>query len=114
MLLQPFVNYNFGHGWAVTSSPLVTADWKASSANKWTVPISGRPEQAVQSGAAADQHIGAGLLQRGEAPVRRGLAAALPGPAPPSQPQVGPLSCDLGPMPVRSPSSLHCPVEGVT
>ena len=41
MLLQPFVNYNFGHGWAVTSSPIVTADWKASSANKWTVPISG-------------------------------------------------------------------------
>src|SRR5438093_3762639 len=73
-----------------------------------------RPEQAVQSGAAADQHIGAGLLQRGEAPVRRGLAAALPGPVPPSQLQVGPLACDLGPMPVRSPSSLHCPVEGVT
>jgi len=41
MLLQPFVNYNFGHGWAVTSSPIVTADWKASSANKWTVPIGG-------------------------------------------------------------------------
>ena len=27
-LTQPFVNYNFGGGWYVTSSPIVTANWE--------------------------------------------------------------------------------------
>ena len=31
MLMQPFVNYNLGDGWYVTSSPIVTADLKAES-----------------------------------------------------------------------------------
>lgn len=39
MLLQPFVNYNFGRGWYVTSGPIITANWEASSGNKWTVPV---------------------------------------------------------------------------
>lgn len=40
MLIQPFVNYNFPHGWYLTSSPIVTANWLASGA-KWTVPAGG-------------------------------------------------------------------------
>ncbi len=40
-LMQPFVNYNFSHGWYLASSPMMTADWKATSGNKWTVPIGG-------------------------------------------------------------------------
>jgi hypothetical protein len=42
-LLQPFVNYNFPEheGTYLTSSPVVTADWKADNSNKWTVPIGG-------------------------------------------------------------------------
>jgi len=39
MLLQPFVNYNIGDGWYLTSSPIVTANWKAESGDKWTVPV---------------------------------------------------------------------------
>ena len=39
MFLQPFVNYNFGRGWYVTSGPIITANWEASSGNKWTVPV---------------------------------------------------------------------------
>ena len=27
-LVQPFVNYNFGEGWYVSSSPIVTANWQ--------------------------------------------------------------------------------------
>ncbi|MGA7877260.1 MAG: hypothetical protein WCA08_16495 [Desulfoferrobacter sp.] len=39
---QPFVNYNLDHGWYLTSSPVITANWKAdSSDNTWTVPIGG-------------------------------------------------------------------------
>ena len=40
-LIQPFVNYNFSHGWYLTSSPIVTANWKATSRNQWTVPVGG-------------------------------------------------------------------------
>jgi hypothetical protein len=39
-LTQPFVNYNFGEGWYVTSAPIVTADWETAG-KKWTVPIGG-------------------------------------------------------------------------
>ena len=37
--LQPFVNYNFGHGWALATAPIITANWNASSGNEWTVPL---------------------------------------------------------------------------
>jgi hypothetical protein len=40
-LIQPFINYNFSHGWYLTSSPIVTANWKGTSANQWTVPVGG-------------------------------------------------------------------------
>jgi hypothetical protein len=39
---QPFVNYNLDRGWYLSSSPLITANWKADgSDNTWTVPIGG-------------------------------------------------------------------------
>jgi len=41
MVIQPFVNYNIGDGWYLSSVPLITADWEASSGNKWTVPVGG-------------------------------------------------------------------------
>jgi len=41
LVLQPFVNYNLPHGWYLASAPILTADWKASSGNKWTVPGGG-------------------------------------------------------------------------
>jgi hypothetical protein len=39
-LFQPFVNYNLAHGWYLTSSPIITANWNASG-EKWTVPLGG-------------------------------------------------------------------------
>lgn len=41
MTLQPFLNYNMPHGWYLTSSPVLTANWLASSGDTWTVPIGG-------------------------------------------------------------------------
>src|SRR5271165_3650988 len=41
LLVQPFVNYNFPHGWYVTSAPIITANWSAASNERWTVPIGG-------------------------------------------------------------------------
>src|SRR5262249_44423879 len=41
MLLQYFINYNMKKGWYLTSAPIITANWKATSGNVWTVPCGG-------------------------------------------------------------------------
>jgi hypothetical protein len=40
-LLQYFVNYNMKKGWYLSVSPIITANWMASSGNIWTVPFGG-------------------------------------------------------------------------
>ena len=37
--MQPFINFNFGKGWALGFAPLITANWDAESGNEWTVPL---------------------------------------------------------------------------
>ena len=39
--IQPFINYNFAGGLYLTSSPVITANWKAESSQRWTVPVGG-------------------------------------------------------------------------
>jgi hypothetical protein len=41
MAVQYFVNYNLPHGWFLTSSPVITADWRAQTHDKWVVPFGG-------------------------------------------------------------------------
>ena len=41
LTFQYFINYNFSHGWFLTSSPLNTANWKADNNNRWTIPLGG-------------------------------------------------------------------------
>lgn len=42
MLLQWFLNYNLPNGWYLTTSPIVTANWKAEKGGDvWTVPVGG-------------------------------------------------------------------------
>ena len=40
LLIQPFVNYNFGKGWAISTAPVITANWSGSG-EQWTVPLGG-------------------------------------------------------------------------
>lgn len=40
-LIQPFLNYNFPGGTYLTSSPILTVNWKADGGNQWTVPLGG-------------------------------------------------------------------------
>ncbi len=40
-LIQPFINYNLPGGLYLTSSPIITVNWKAESSQRWTVPIGG-------------------------------------------------------------------------
>jgi hypothetical protein len=35
------VNYNLEQGWYPTSSPIITANWKANADDRWLVPIGG-------------------------------------------------------------------------
>ena len=39
LTVQPFINYNFGHGTAIGFSPIITADWEARSGDQWTLPL---------------------------------------------------------------------------
>jgi hypothetical protein len=40
-LLQYFVNYNMKKGWYFTTQPILTANWRATDSNVWTVPFGG-------------------------------------------------------------------------
>jgi hypothetical protein len=37
--MQPFINFNIPAGWAITTSPLITANWSAADDERWTVPL---------------------------------------------------------------------------
>jgi len=39
--MQPFVNYNMGDGWFLTTVPFITAKWKEKQKDIWTVPLGG-------------------------------------------------------------------------
>ena len=49
-LLQYFINYNLVKGWYLTSTPIITANWEASSGNEWTVPFGGGAGRLVKFG----------------------------------------------------------------
>jgi len=50
MLIEPIINYNLSHGWYLFTYPKFTANWKASSGDRWTVPVG--------AGVGKVQHIG--------------------------------------------------------
>jgi len=41
LLLQYFLNYNLKKGWYIALQPIITANWKATNGNTWTVPFGG-------------------------------------------------------------------------
>lgn len=41
MTLRPIINYNLPHGWYLTSSPTIAANWEADRGNRWLVPLGG-------------------------------------------------------------------------
>jgi hypothetical protein len=50
MTIQPFVNYNFGEGFYVGSSPVITANWLVTGNRAWTLPVGGQVGQVVKLG----------------------------------------------------------------
>jgi hypothetical protein len=54
---QPFINYNMEDGWYLSSSPVITANWKADdNDDTWTVPVGGGVGRVFKIG---NQHINA-------------------------------------------------------
>jgi hypothetical protein len=49
LLINPIISYHFADGWAVGSSPNITANWIASG-GKWTVPLGGGLSKIVHLG----------------------------------------------------------------
>jgi hypothetical protein len=39
LFLQPFINFNLKRGWAISTSPAITANWEAKDGQQWTVPV---------------------------------------------------------------------------
>ncbi len=39
LVLQPFINFNFGVGWALSFSPIINANWDAPDGEQWTIPL---------------------------------------------------------------------------
>lgn len=58
MLIQPFINLNLPEGWYLTTSPVITANWKATSDDRWTVPVGGGVGRIFKM---FDQHLNAQL-----------------------------------------------------
>jgi hypothetical protein len=50
LVAQYFANYNMKKGWYLTTSPVITANWKADSGDKWTVPFGGGVGRVFQMG----------------------------------------------------------------
>jgi hypothetical protein len=50
LLVQPFINYNFPHGWYLVSAPIITANWEAASDERWAVPIGGGVGKIIKFG----------------------------------------------------------------
>jgi hypothetical protein len=56
-LIQPFANFNLGNGWALVSTPIITADWDLDG-DKWTVPLGGGASWTTLIGS---QHVTLGV-----------------------------------------------------
>ena len=48
--IQPFINFNFPEQWYLAASPVMTANWKAESGEKWTIPIGGGVGKIIKVG----------------------------------------------------------------
>jgi hypothetical protein len=50
-LLQYFINYDLKKHWYLQMAPIITANWKGSSGNVWTVPVGGGIGKIMKVGA---------------------------------------------------------------
>jgi hypothetical protein len=49
LTFNPFFTYNFGGGWFLGTSPIITANWQANGA-KWTLPVGAQAGRLIKIG----------------------------------------------------------------
>jgi hypothetical protein len=59
-LVQPFVNYNFGGGWYVSTSPVITANWLTSGDKAWTLPVGAAVGRVIKIGGKLPVNLSVG------------------------------------------------------
>jgi hypothetical protein len=69
---QPFVNYNLSDGWYLTSSPLITANWKNSASDTWTVPLGGGVGRVFRAGSLPPMNVSLASFYNVESPSNVG------------------------------------------
>lgn len=64
-IVRPFISYNFESipGFAFSTSPQITYDWKAESGNQWTVPLGGGFTQAIPFSSTKAALVGLGAYK---------------------------------------------------
>jgi hypothetical protein len=50
---QLFIVYSFDSGWYLSSNPIITADWSATSRDRWIVPVGGEAGKVFEIGGQA-------------------------------------------------------------
>jgi len=50
MTLRYFIDYNLRKGLYLSAAPIITVNWKGSSASVWTVPFGGGPGRVFRLG----------------------------------------------------------------
>lgn len=53
MLVRALVRRQLGGGWYLTCNPIITANWKASSGQRWLVPVGGGIGKRFEIGSKA-------------------------------------------------------------
>lgn len=90
MLLQCILNYNLKKGWYFVSAPIITANWRASSGNVWTVPVGGGVGRIMRLGSQPVnlqvQFFGNALHPAGTSPWGMRLQITLLYPMKPAKP----------------------------
>jgi hypothetical protein len=77
-LVEPFINYNLAHGWALTSSPIITTDWHDPAA-RLLVPVGGGVSKTSRVGKQVVQVSAQGywnMIHPGEGPVAQARVTA--------------------------------------
>jgi hypothetical protein len=59
-LTQPFVNYNFGGGWYVSTSPVITANWLTTGDKAWTLPVGAAVGRVIKIGGKLPVNLSVG------------------------------------------------------
>jgi hypothetical protein len=106
MTVQYFVNYNLPEAWYLSSSPILTFNWKAPASEEWVVPVGGGIGKIFKVGKLPLNGVAQGFYNFrpsdsqtiGSWQIRLQIAFLFPARKPPAKPaEEGPHEAQLSP-----------------